>query len=123
LKNVFAKVHQLWTASEAANLALVKDLLASKNPSINVNWIGPDRANTSLHRACCLGHLQVVEVLLQHPEVEVNVENKARATPFYLACQQGNFQVVKLLLADLRVDVNSPGSVLRRLSEWPLEGG
>ena len=96
--------HQLWTAAEEGNLSLVKSL--ASDLAINVNWNGPEKSDTPLHRACRFGHLEVVQLLLTLSTIDVNAGNKGNASPFSIACQEGHLEIVKVLLADLRVDVN-----------------
>ena len=78
-------------ASSEGNADLVKHL--ANDPTVNVNGIGPENDDTPLHRACRFGHLPVVEILLQHPQVRVNAGNIARCTPFYMACWGGHKEV------------------------------
>ena len=111
-----SKSQQLWTACTEGNLDLVKLLLddPAVNPneeSVNVNWAGPEKCDTPLHRACRFGHLQVAEFMIGHPKVDVNAGNAGQASPFYLACQEGHLDVMSLLLNDKRVDVN-------KLTKW-----
>ena len=101
-----SKEQQLWDASSKGNLDLVVQL--AKDPFVNVNWIGPDRNDLLIHRACRFGHVEVVEILLQHPAVDVNAANAGKATLLYIACQEGHVAVVSLLLKDPRIDVNQP---------------
>ena len=97
---------QLWSASTCGNLGLVR--LLTLHPAVNVNWIGPEKGDTPLHRACRFGHVPVVEFLLKHKQVDVNAGNARQATPFIIACQEGHNEVVSLLQADTRTDVNKP---------------
>jgi len=109
-----SKDYQIWSAAEVGNLEVVTNLLAvdpavnHNGAAVNVNWIGPEKGDTPLHRACRFGHVQVVKVLLEHPVIDVNAGNAGRATPLNIASQEGHVEVVKLLLADTRVDLNSP---------------
>jgi len=57
-----SKEQQLWDACTSGNLDLVAQLV--NDPAVDVNWVGPDRGDTPLHRASRFGHLQVVEILL-----------------------------------------------------------
>ena len=85
------------------NLELVNLLI--NDPTVNLNWIGPEKGDTPLHRACRFGHVQVVKVLLEHPVIDVNAGNAGnvgRATPLNIASQEGHVEVVKLLLADTK---------------------
>ena len=101
------KSQNLWDACTEGNHALV-ELIFGRFQDANVNWVGPENGDTPLHRACRLGHLQVVEILLRHSQVNVNARNDKLATPLLVACQEGHVEVVKLLFAYPRVDVNLP---------------
>ena len=100
------KEEQLWDAAHQGDVELVKSL--SSDSSVNVNWIGPEKGDTSLHRACRFGHLEIVKVLLKHPLVDPNALNTGEVTPFFLACQEGHVEVVSLLLNNMSADINTP---------------
>jgi len=93
-----SKEQQLWEACTSGNLDLVKQHI--NDASVKVNWVGPEKGDTPLHRACRFGHVQVAQALLRQPGVGVNAGNVGMATPLYIACQEGKKEVVSLLLAD-----------------------
>jgi len=97
------KEEKLWRASMDGDLTVVKSLLGAKN--INVNWVGPERSDTPLHRACRFGKLEVAEELMRHATIDVNSRNGGGATPLFIACQQGHKDIVARLLGDPRVNV------------------
>jgi len=99
-----SKEQRLWQACTDGNLELVKEL--AKDDSIDVNWVGEDRLDTSLHRASRFGHLEIARTLLALSKIEVNKGNGRDASPFLVACHYGHHYVVSLLLADPRVDPN-----------------
>jgi len=108
-----SKEQLLWKACTEGDLERV-NLLAG-DETVDVNWVGEDRLDTSLHRACRFGHLEIVRVMLAHPKIEVadpridpNKPQNEGATPFYVACLNGRKEVVSLLLADPRIDPNKP---------------
>jgi len=49
----------------------------------------------------------MVPLLLAHPDIDVNVEDKNGETPFYFACY-GYPSCVREMLKDARVEVNEP---------------
>lgn len=102
-----AKEQLLWEACTDGNLELAKEL--TKDGTVNVNWIGEDKKDSPLHRACRFGHLEIVRVLLAHPKIDVNLGNWGEASAFYLACQEGHLEVVRLLLGDPRVEPTKAG--------------
>ena len=99
-----SKEQQLWQGCTDGNLGTVKEL--ASDPAVDINWVGEDRLDTPLHRACRFGHLEIVKVLLAREKIEVNKGNKGDAGPFSLACQEGHKEVVSLLLTDPRIDLN-----------------
>ena len=101
-----SKEQELWEACTSGNLDLVKHL--ANDPAVNVNWIGQDKRDAPLHRACRFGHLSIVGFLLELQKVDVNAGNAGKATPFFIACQEGHREVVLLLLADMRINGNKP---------------
>jgi len=104
-----SKSHELWQACFDGDHALVEVLLLGNDSAVEVNWIGPEKGDTPLHRACRFGHLQVVEILLKNSSVDVNAGNAGNASsPFYIACQEGHKDMVSLLLGDMRIDLNKP---------------
>ena len=91
----------------------VKDLI-NVNRQLNINWRHPNRKDNSewtlLHMACDRGHLQLVQVLLAHPAIDVNLRSFSGSTPLLFACVNGQIEVVKLLLRDGRAKINVPDS-------------
>ena len=65
---------------------------------------GDDQA-TALHRASLNDHVEVVKLLLAHPDIDVNVMNKHGYTPFSYSCAHGTMSVFCALLKDPRVGV------------------
>ena len=76
------------------------------DPAVDFNWVGEDRGDTSLHRACRFGWLEIVKVLLVQEKIEVNTGNKTQASPLFIACQENYWEVAALMLADPRADPN-----------------
>jgi len=101
-----SKERRLWQACTDGDLEAVRKL--ASDPAINVNWVGEDRGDTPLHRACRFGLLEILKVLLVQEKIEVNKGNKGNASPFYVACQEGHKEVAALLLADPRIESNRP---------------
>ena len=60
---------------------------------------------SALHWASLRGHVEVVEVLLAHPDINVNLMNMTGQTPLSLGCECGRVGAVQVLLKDPRVDI------------------
>ena len=87
----------------------VKNLLATY-PNIDVSWTpSPEyRKTTMLHKAAMLDVPNIVDMLLKHPDTDINAMTTFTVpdTPFSLACCYGCVESVKVLLRDPRLDVN-----------------
>ena len=82
--------------------------LIKQDPGFKVN-MQDGEGFTFLHYACNSdSRSPVIPLLLAHPDIDVNVENKDRQTPFYLACFRGHTSCVRELLKDSRVKLNEP---------------
>jgi ankyrin repeat protein len=75
-----------------------------------VNLASAERL-TPLWRACSSGHLQIVEMLLHHANIDVNAANLFQRTPLCTACINWNMDVVEALLRHPKIDVNLPDQV------------
>ena len=96
---------KLFDATKDGCVSEVSTLLRD-HPEIDVNWTNPEFFQwTPLHIASSYDHVELVKLLLAHPDINFNVKNKFGKTPFSLCCWQGKVSVVKLLLKDPRVDV------------------
>jgi len=112
-----------FNAADDGKVEEVKDILR-KNPSLNVNWKNEEEdACTALYAACWSGHDSVASILLAHPDVDPNLKNKNRNTPFLIACFQGSTSCVRLLLQDHRVMVNEPDNVGFTPLFWAANNG
>ena len=57
--------------------------------------------------ASCEGHLRIVQLLLEHPHLNVNVQDtKEIYTALLSATEKGHIDIVKLLLGLDDIDVN-----------------
>jgi len=93
--------------------------LMRQDPDFDVNMDLEEGGTTLLHIACLDNHSSaVIPILLAHPDIDVNVKDKAGCTPFQLACSTGRTYCVREMLKDSRVKVNEP----RNDGETPLWG-
>ena len=67
-----------WSCSEVSSLLV-------DHPGVNVNWTNPDTTQrTPLHIASRKGPVEVVKLLLAHPNILVNLKDGNGQTPFHL---------------------------------------
>lgn len=88
----------------------VVKILLERGADINVEGYSlyGDRGS-ALHQAAKYGHSAMVELLLQHPNLEVSVQNSWGETPLLCAAGTGKLDIVKMLLARSGgVDINTP---------------
>ena len=89
----------LYVASSNGNIDIVKLFLALKD--ININYSNIDGV-TSLFIACQSNHPTIVELLLQQPNIDVNIpmtsDTSKGATPLIIASYLGNYKCVQQLL-------------------------
>ncbi|XP_066249299.1 uncharacterized protein [Euwallacea similis] len=90
----------LHVASQNGHLDVIDTLLQAGSP-LNTPMGHEQRA--PLHWACCSDNILVVELLLSHPEIEINIRDKEQKTPLQLAVQNGHHNIVSTLI-DNRAD-------------------
>lgn len=96
---------QFFEAVLQNNTGEVRSLLRG-HPSINVNWKTPDSGLAALHVACSNGYVQLMELLLKHPEIDLNLAADNGFTPLMFASQAAKVDALRVLLVDARVDSN-----------------
>jgi len=64
----------------------------------------------------------VIPLLLAHPDIDVNVKDKYKRTPFYVACANGFTSCVREMLKDSRVKVNEPAAGFTPLRQAAVSG-
>jgi hypothetical protein len=106
-----SKEQQLWDTCSIGNLSLVESIIMNNdNSELDVNWIGPEKGDAPLHRACRFGWIDIVKFFLRkcpdYLQLDLNKGNAGGASPFYIACQEGHAEVVKVMMDDARIDVN-----------------
>jgi hypothetical protein len=111
---------KLVDAAETGQVERVKQLL--ENARIDVNRVRQvdnsyrrrggkgSESFTALCVACNRGHLEIVELLLTFPRIDVHIKSGPspgiQGTPLYWACKEGHLSIVDRFLSDSRVDVN-----------------
>jgi len=71
----------------------------------NVNWMGPN-VISGLHVAACHNYMELLELLLSQPGVDVNITNKNKWTPLMFACYHGHENIVRRLCQVNGIDPN-----------------
>jgi ankyrin repeat protein len=77
--------------------------------TINPNDMFTYQQMSPLHHAAHKGNLQVVEMLLSHPKIDVNIEGYSNSTPLHSAARIGCEDVIKLLLVHKDIDTQRKG--------------
>jgi len=98
---------QLWQAATSGDPESVAKLLETF-PKIDVNWVGGEKGDAAIHRACRFGHTYIARLLLGDPRTQVEKGNAGGAPPFKIACQEGHADIVGMMLSDPRINVNLP---------------
>ena len=93
----------LFWASTRGHIQIVKDLL---NNRILVNKKRSNNEATALYQGSKYGLLQIVDLLLHSPNIEVNIPTLYRRTPLMASTINGYSEVVKRLLSVVNIDMN-----------------
>ena len=81
---------------------LVEYILADSN--VNVNFRCYSWGMTALHELCCNNNIHILELLLGHKDINVNVQCNYGLTGLHYACRSIRIKNVKELLLDARVN-------------------
>ena len=84
----------------------VKALIELKTP---VNWTDKNK-HTPLHFAAMHGRKEVVEFLLDRPDIEANAVANNGCTPLHCAVLKGHIEVVEFMLGRNDIKVNAAGN-------------
>lgn len=95
-------MNDIFKAIQNNDIEKVKELLDS---GIDVNTKNKFE-DTPLYEACYFNRIEIVKLLLEHPNIDVNTKDKYEMTPLYEACSFNHIEIVKLLLArsDIKID-------------------
>jgi len=115
----------LYYAAQRGHTECVRVLLQSRHVDVNSEIAPKDRLTmtfvddyrfpsriyvTPLHIACARGYVEVVQELLKHPGINVNLDSNAM-TPLHAAIRNGQRPVIDVLLVNAKgLDVNRAAS-------------
>ncbi len=94
-----------WTSS-GGHVSVLRELLALRGAYL----VPTEELNTALASACCHGHLDMMQLLLDLEGDRAVDVNAMRGAPFGMACTWGQLEAMRLLLAltgDRTVDVRA----------------
>lgn len=94
--NASGKMAPLYRAVLLNRESCAAELLKKKN--LQINELDPFSGSTALHTAILMDHPSLVEMLLEHPLLEVNCCNKDGDTPFLKAVACNNVESVKKIM-------------------------
>ena len=101
---------ELWDASFAGNLQVVRRLLTEDQSALNkaaTTGTGSEQGDTALICAVRGNQLHVVRFLVGEAQADVNVGTREfQATPLIIACKHGHLDIVQFLVGEAQADVD-----------------
>ena len=85
-------------------------LLLRNQPDALINLQDNYYKDTMLHLACDRKKIEVIEFLLGHDRIDVNIKNKHENTPLHLGCFSSSTKVVAMLLEHQSIDISVKNS-------------
>lgn len=83
----------------------VKELLSA---GVYVNCLDSEEKKAPIHCAATHGHKDALNVLLEHPEININILDGDGNSALHLATMAGHFECIALLLDSKGVKPNQP---------------
>lgn len=97
----------LGSAIKYGHISIVCLLLERKDIWVNMVRVGPSQI-TALTQALWSRERDIVKLILQHPDLDVNMPNEFGLTPLMQTLDWGYFKLAELILQHPDVDVNIP---------------
>ena len=91
-----------------SNRGRIVELLVCEMPGdLDINFVhGQEFNRTALMLAARLGHLEMIQIMLKHPSINVDLQDINGMTALYLAAREDHYEIVQLLLdAEASIDV------------------
>ena len=96
----------LLESSWVGDFRAIRGLLTCPDPEKNVNTVDT-KQRTLTYIASMMGHLEAVQVLLQNPDMDVNIGKRIDGgTPFSIASEKSHFEVMQALIVKNTSDLN-----------------
>ena len=86
---------------------VVKLLVCEMPRDLNISMVDVQEFNrTALMLAARLGHLEMIEILLQHPGINVDLQDVNGMTALYIAARENHHEIAQLLLdTEAEIDI------------------
>jgi ankyrin repeat protein len=114
--------HDMTPLYSGALCPAVVELLLDSCPNIDVNRAKNDHGMTPLLKAIVYNIVESVELLLKHPNIDVNKANNDGETPLLKAACFGLVEIVRELLAHPGIDVNKTDKDGKTPIDLAIEG-
>ena len=85
----------------------VKQLLLDSDIDVNYSLRNGGKSTFPLNIACGKQYLEIIKLLLAHPDIDINKCSVSRETPLSIACRNGYIDVVKLLVQHHSIMINT----------------
>lgn len=99
-----------WTALKLAahcgRMNVMRVLLKFKKTDVNHRRNDTRFMDAPLHDAITMGYIKAVEILLSHPDIDVN-QRSYRDTPLTLAVKEGQPKIVEMLIQRADIDITA----------------
>lgn len=93
-------------AASNGDLNKIKELISQ----VDING-QDDRGRTALMQAAFFGHADILEFLLQQPNININAQDHKKYTALSLAASVGRENIMKILLKVHHIDINTQNTI------------